>query len=309
MITNRSMRLAIVFTFVFALIRLDAQDFHAVSSEVAQHIASSGRKSVAVTDFTDLEGKPTKLGRYLAEEFSTALLSNAKGFDVIDRTHLNSLLQEHKLATTGLIDPATVRKLGQIVWVETLVTGTMTPFEEYVHLTLKVIDTETAKMVAAANYDVPKTKTISDLIGSQQGPASSTAPNSTNGPSAAQPSTAAAMPPEVNNDEISFAPRGCRNTGSITTCIFSITNNADAAHHLTFQWMTFLVDDLGDQYQQPRLIWGSGDTIPGIPMNLSIEAPNVPGSARLMNASLSYQIDWGRKDGKVMIRNIPISQR
>ncbi len=150
MIINRFIRWAFLLTSVITAVTLDAQDFQGVSSEIAQHIVASGRKSVAVTDFTDLEGKPTKLGRYLAEEFSTALFSNAKGFDVIDRTHLNSLLQEHKLATTGLIDPATVRKLGQIAGVETIVTGTMTPFEEYVHLTLKVIDTETAKLVAAA---------------------------------------------------------------------------------------------------------------------------------------------------------------
>lgn len=297
--------------FVIALttIALNAQDFHAVSSEIAQRILASGRKTVAVTDFTDLEGRPTQLGRYLAEEFSTSLLSNAKGFEVIDRTHLGSILQEHKLATTGLIDPTTIRRLGQIAGVETIVTGTMTPFEEYVHLTLKVLDTETAQLVAATTYDVPKTKTISDLIGPEEPVASSVA-SSTNEQKGTQPDTPTKMPPAVSSDEISFTPKGCRNTGSSTTCFFSITNKSEAAHHVAFEWMTFLVDDQGNQFQMPRITFGSGDLIPDVAMNLSIETQgNVPSSSREMNASLSYQIDWGRKEGKVMIRSIPISQR
>src|ERR1700733_16261592 len=106
-----------------------AQDLRSLASTISQHISSSGRKSAAVVDFTDLDGTPTKLGRFLAEEFSDALFSQASNFDVVDRTHLKALLQEHKLATTGLIDPATARELGRLAGVETLVTGTLTPFE------------------------------------------------------------------------------------------------------------------------------------------------------------------------------------
>src|ERR1700761_9841023 len=91
-----------------------AQDLRTLASTISQHIASSGRKSVAVIDFTDLDGNPTRLGRFLAEEFSDSLVSQASNFDVIDRTHLKLLLQEHKLAMSGLIDPATARELGKI---------------------------------------------------------------------------------------------------------------------------------------------------------------------------------------------------
>ena len=115
--------ISICLSFLLGLAEMcAAQDLQSMASTISQRIAASGRKSVAVTDFTDLDGRPTKLGRFLAEEFSDALFSQAKGFDVIDRTHPKAILQEHKLATTGLIDPATARKLGQIAGVETLVT-------------------------------------------------------------------------------------------------------------------------------------------------------------------------------------------
>ncbi len=110
-------------------------------------------------------------------------------------------------------------------------------------------------------------------------------------------------------DEILFAAKGCRNTGGAAICTFSITNEAEAAHSVQFEWMSFLVDNMGNQYANNRIVFGSGDLIPGVPMNLSIEARNVASAATLMSASLSYQVDFGRKDGKVMIRNIPISER
>src|SRR5712692_2319135 len=137
-----------------------AQDMKTVSSSLASRIAASGRKTVAVVDFTDLEGCPTKLGRFLAEELSVDLVGDAKGFEVIERTQLKVILQEHKLATTGLIDPQTARKLGQIAGVDALVTGTITPFGDSVRLSVKALDTTTAKTIAASTIDVPKTKTI-----------------------------------------------------------------------------------------------------------------------------------------------------
>jgi len=55
----------------------------------------------------DLQGNVTELGRFLAEELSGALVNDSRGFRVIDRAHLKAILQEHKLAATGLIDPQT----------------------------------------------------------------------------------------------------------------------------------------------------------------------------------------------------------
>ena len=149
-----------------------AQDLKPVSASLAHRIEASGRKTVAVIDFTDLQGNVTELGRFLAEELSVDLVNDAKSFKVIDRTHLKAILHEHKLASTGLIDPQTARQLGRIAGVDALVTGTLTPLGDSVRLSAKVLDTETATMIAASTVNVPKTKAIEELlsrgIGSQQ---------------------------------------------------------------------------------------------------------------------------------------------
>jgi curli biogenesis system outer membrane secretion channel CsgG len=116
------------------------KEIEQLSSQMAEKIAGKGKKTVAVVDFTDLEGNVTQLDQFIAEEFSVALAGAGKGFRVIDRTRLMSIIKENKLAATGLIDPATASKLGKIAGVDALVTGTLTPFGDNVRLTVKVLD-------------------------------------------------------------------------------------------------------------------------------------------------------------------------
>jgi len=117
-----------------------------------------------VADFTDLQGNVTELGRFLAEEFSVCLAGSDARFEVVDRIHLKSIITEHKLSATGMIDPSTARKLGKIAGVEALITGTVTPFGDNVRLTVKILDTETAKIIGASTANLAKTKAIEELL-------------------------------------------------------------------------------------------------------------------------------------------------
>ena len=270
-----------------------AQDLHSLASTISQRIAGSGRKSVGVIDFTDLDGKPTRLGRYLAEEFSDSLVSASTNFDVIDRTHLKSILDEHKLATSGLIDPATMRELGKITGVETLVTGTLTPFEETVHLSVKVLDSQTAKVIGASTADIPKTKTIIDLL------AGEVSVNKTSASNGGSPGTASkvALPPAVLRDDLSFLTRGCQLKATSLRCTFGITNKAQATRRVWFTEASF-VDDQGRQTNRLNLDFASKtewlnhttDLIPEVPVNLILEAANFPDSASSVTVQISYGV-------------------
>jgi curli biogenesis system outer membrane secretion channel CsgG len=126
--------LLFVFAVMFSFTSLWAttgyeKEIDNISKTMADKIAAAGKKKVAVVDFTDLQGNVTELGRFIAEEFFTSLLIAKKGFTVIDRTHLNALLKEHKLSAKGLIDPTTAKKLGKIAGPEALITGTLTPLK------------------------------------------------------------------------------------------------------------------------------------------------------------------------------------
>jgi len=135
-----------------------------ISTNMAKDIADAGKKTIAVADFTDLQGNVTELGRFLAEEFSVALAGAGTRFEVVDRIHLKSIIMEHKLSATGMIDPKTARKLGKIAGVQALITGTVTPFGDNVRITVKILDTETAKIIGASTANIAKTKAIEELL-------------------------------------------------------------------------------------------------------------------------------------------------
>ena len=140
------------------------KEISALSASIGQRIESLGKKKIAVVDFTDLQGNVTELGRFLAEELSVSLTVNFPNLEVIDRTHLKTLLQEHALSVSGLMDPSNVQKLGQISGVEAIVTGSVTPFGDNVRVAVKVIATDTAKVIAADKSDIAKTKAIEELL-------------------------------------------------------------------------------------------------------------------------------------------------
>src|ERR1035441_4970086 len=135
-------------------------DLRALASSLAADVAAAGKKTIAVVDFTDLKGNSSELGRFLAEEFSVALTRTHKGFEVVERNHLKAILTEHKLMATGLIDPATAKKLGQFTGADAIVTGSMTPFSEHVRVAVKVLSTDTARIIAADDIDSPSARGV-----------------------------------------------------------------------------------------------------------------------------------------------------
>jgi len=154
----------VIICFLPAVASSYEKEVDAISKSVGERVGSLGKKKIAVVDFTDLQGNVTELGRFLAEELSVSITMNFPNLEVIDRTHLKTLLQEHALSISGLTDPSNVQKLGQIAGTEAIITGTVTPFGDNVRLTAKVIATDTAKVIAADKIDIAKTKAIEELL-------------------------------------------------------------------------------------------------------------------------------------------------
>lgn len=121
-------------------------------------------KTIAVLDFTDLQGAVTELGKFLAEELSADLVMGQKQFDVIDRANLKRLLDENKLSRSGLVDPEAIKRLGKMAGADALVTGTVTPLGNSLRVSARIINTETARIVGAAQANIDKTPEISELL-------------------------------------------------------------------------------------------------------------------------------------------------
>lgn len=138
-----------------------------LSNAMADKIAKAGKKTVAVVDFTDLDGNVTQLGRFIAEELSGALAEKGQGFEVVNRSNLKLILKEHKLFEKGVIDGKAAMQLGEIAGVQALVTGTITPFTENVRLSVSVLDINTAKVIENKRENIPRTTDINELLGKE----------------------------------------------------------------------------------------------------------------------------------------------
>lgn len=218
-----------------------AQDLRPTASTLAAKIAAANRKKVAVTDFTDLQGNATQLGRFIAEELSIALSEDAKQFEVIDRTSIRVILQENKLASEGLIDPASARKLGQIAGVDTIVSGTITPLGDSVHVGLKALDTESAKVIAGLTIEIPRTSAINELLG--------LSPNSSS-VDPQDPRGGQGTNIRVGDFVVLF--QGCKKgvgegLADQIVCWGNVTNTGSQREDLAIGNQTYLVDNTGHQ--------------------------------------------------------------
>lgn len=277
---------------------------------MAEKISKAGKRTIAVVDFVDLQGNVTELGRFLAEEFSSNLADAGKGFEVVDRTHLKTLLKEHKLTETGVIDPSTAKKLGQIAGVDALVTGTITPFGDSVRLSVKILGIATAKVVGASSCDIAKTKAIEELLGKE---ISASPPDTGDRPRPKQ---------KVRVRDFTFELLGAKTDGTNVACDLLITNNASADRDLQMllsflsQPLSFIVDNFGNKHGTIEMLLGSQSShmydkvsqllVSGVPTKAKV----ISGiSSKAMSiALLEILISAEGQRAKVQFRNIPLSK-
>jgi len=135
-----------------------------LAKSMAEKLAASGIKTVAVVDFTDLQGNVTEPGRLLAEDFSAALVKTDKGFEVVDKSRLNGIIKAQKLTVATITDPATTMEFGKIAGIDAIITGTITPFGNTVRASAKLLLTKTGKVICVYRENIPKPKTIKEVI-------------------------------------------------------------------------------------------------------------------------------------------------
>ena len=135
-----------------------------LADKLAKQIKENAKKKVTVIDFTDLEGGVNDLGKYIAEQLTVNLVMAKKDFSVLDRANLKSILAEHKLTATGLIDPENAKQLGKFAGVDVLILGTIVIKSEQVTITAKMITTDTAEIIGATRGEFKVDPVVQELL-------------------------------------------------------------------------------------------------------------------------------------------------
>lgn len=157
------------------------QQLDALAEQIAGGLAGNGTIKVAVVEFSDLAGKTSPLGRFMAEELTTRLFRTGK-FEIIERQLLDKILAEQKLSASGLLDEQTAQKIGMTLGVEALTTGTVSDLGASIKVNARLIAPRTGAVFAVASVTVPVDKTVESLLPKERRAMSSSAANQFDGP-------------------------------------------------------------------------------------------------------------------------------
>jgi len=103
------------------------------------------------------------------------------GYSVIERTRIDSIIQEHQLFLAGVLDPAQVKEFGKVAGVDAIITGSismLTPERDFyeagyqrfiaaqVGITCRMISVETGEVlwVGSDTYDGMNTQTAFEYL-------------------------------------------------------------------------------------------------------------------------------------------------
>lgn len=119
---------------------------------------------VAVTDFPDLQGVISDLGRYIAERLTTRLSAQVQKFRVIERQRLGQVLGELRFSMSDLVDPDKAKQLGKMLGVEAIVVGTISDLGNTVDIDARIIEIETNNILSGITAAVSKDEMVKQMI-------------------------------------------------------------------------------------------------------------------------------------------------
>jgi curli biogenesis system outer membrane secretion channel CsgG len=85
------------------------------------------KKRIAVINFEDKSGYGHNIGSGIADMLVTSLVESDK-YMVIERAELDEVMKEQALGMSGAVTPQSAAKVGQLLGVETIVTGSISEF-------------------------------------------------------------------------------------------------------------------------------------------------------------------------------------
>lgn len=134
-----------------------------LTKQITEDIAQSEKLTIAVLQFSNLQGKVTEFEKFIAEELTTRLVKTKK-FNVVERQLLDKILEEYKLNLIGLIDPNSAKELGKLLGVSAIVCGTTTELEKTIKINARVIATETGSILSAATEELAINEDLNKLL-------------------------------------------------------------------------------------------------------------------------------------------------
>lgn len=136
---------------------LGSDPYLGLAGELARPL-EGGNRRLAVLPFRSLDPKLSGEGEAMAERLLSRLYGRS-GFVLVERTGLQQILSEHRLAATGAVDARKAQEIGRLLGADALVVGTVVGVGRSLELEARVVDVASGKVLAASQARLRPTGT------------------------------------------------------------------------------------------------------------------------------------------------------
>jgi TolB-like protein len=154
--------------FVFAQ---KTKDHTVVVTEIANNIQSAnfGKPSarLAVVTFFPVQGKTDQsntFGEYLTESIIGKLSAGTDHLKLFERKRIDAILKENEFMLSGMIKASEAIKIGELLPIDALFSGTYTKLKNYVDVTGRLIDVASGEILMSYTGRIRLTKNIKTLF-------------------------------------------------------------------------------------------------------------------------------------------------
>jgi TolB-like protein len=106
----------------------------------------------------------TQFGGYLTESIIGSLAGHPAKIKLFERTRLDAVLKEQEFILTDLMKPAAALKIGQLVPIDALLSGTYTKLKSYIDVSARLIDVASGEILMSYNGRIKMDKNLATLF-------------------------------------------------------------------------------------------------------------------------------------------------
>lgn len=136
-----------------------------LADTISKKIVASGKKKVAVTEFSNLDESITLLGQFLSDELSSELSNysdNLTKYAVIERSNLDLIFKEKNLLQNVNREIA-AKELGKVDAADILIWAVISDFGGYYRINIKLLDTKSGNALSAFKTQFVKDKNLEEF--------------------------------------------------------------------------------------------------------------------------------------------------